>query len=233
MRRPMLLTLLCFFTLGGVGLAWLGQEDTASASKRRSFTLSAVPSLNIEKPVDLYSVGVIQEGLTVGRVQIRNISQRHVDTVILVWQVFRKNSPDTILASGETPSLAVTLRPAEARLLEYNVVSFRKVHKQLGYPIGDFRIRVSVKPTRRTVAARPSGGMSFGLAAAPAAPIKVTSSPVVVPVLYEGCQNKGCQYDESETCYNCAGEMDGFWCSTPFNQCPGSCDTTACNLEIQ
>lgn len=91
-----------------------------------NWSLGCRPSLEAISRGDgvvVYSVSTsAAKGLSVWRVKVKNRTPKNVVAVKLKWRLFRLDSADEDLLTGETPLLGAPLEPNEHRVIEYPVV---------------------------------------------------------------------------------------------------------------
>jgi hypothetical protein len=99
-------------------------------------------------PVDVFRVTTdARKGLAVTSVGLHNKETRDVTGVKLRWYLKDRGQADRVLLEGTTPMLGVLVPAGKARILEYPVASFAKIHKPLlksGELTGQFRLEVAV-----------------------------------------------------------------------------------------
>lgn len=169
---------------------------------------------------------------------LKNLSEKTVIAVKLGWRLFYEESHETILMSGESPLLGVTLKIKERREVEFPLVSFAKISKSLlknGRVDGNFKIDVAVtdilfEDNEEKISKLSSGSRPSATFLSPAtgysskgAIVMVTNRPTTLK--FDGCQNQQCQDNSSGTCFECKSNT-GTTCSVQScNSCTsGRCD---------
>lgn len=230
MRKTAFLAFHCLATVSVMAsLLAVGPGAGAREVREDKFTLKARPSAAPKKPVDVYAVTLTPPELEVTEVRVRNLADRRVDSIVLRWRIVSQRSPDAVLSSGRTPPLAVKLDPGEARKVEFDVVSFREEYARLGRPEGQFLILVTGSEYRFSSPGHGVGSLGRAFAAIPK-PITVATAPALAPAFDAPCQYSDCEWIGQ--CFVCSGSEGPFYCETT-GQCPLSCTSARCELEIQ
>lgn len=133
--------------------SWQSKANAGTELPKGDWTLSILPYLRqgyAERPLVVYSV---ESKLgTVTNVGVENRSSKTATALKFSWHLSRKQSPDTILQSGQTPLLGLSGIPAgEVKTYNFPVISIGKVSKSLlknGTLNGNFLIDVAVSEVR-------------------------------------------------------------------------------------
>lgn len=199
-----------------------------------NWTLSCRPTEIPGEIVDVYEVTSAAPGPVVKSVALHNRSTSKVDAVRLGWRLFIREAPARTLLQAETALLATQLSPNERRTVEYPVVSFAEIQRQLpGFASGRYVIEVFVTDVvfdRMKKDAR-SGLRGRMFAFFPRSPeaIKVVTKPAAYRLLF-ACQDQGCEFNQQTGCYQCVTSQ-GFACSPAAgSSCPQSCTETRCPI---